>query len=72
MASRPKSSMTVVMLGTILMQQFEDMLPGGLIVDVAPVICGAIFAVIGVSAVTRKMLRKWFHKEQVRPTAWYD
>jgi hypothetical protein len=55
------------------MQQFEDMLPGGgLIVDVASVICGMFFAVIGLSAVARKMLRKWFHKEQVSPTAWYD
>src|SRR5690242_19719461 len=44
------------------MHQFEDMLSSGLIVDVTPVICGVFLAVIGILAVTRKMLRNWLDK----------
>ena len=56
-----------------LMQQLKGLAVGGLIVVIGPAICGVFwFAVIGMAAVARKMLRKWFHKEPVRPTAWYD
>jgi hypothetical protein len=47
----------------------EELGAGGLVVVVAPVICGKFwFTVIA----TWAMLRKLLHKEPVSPVAWYD
>ena len=63
----------LVALDATLMQQLKGLAAGGLVVVVIPMICGVFwFVVIGGAAVTCKMLRKWFHKEYVRPVAWYD
>jgi hypothetical protein len=44
-----------------LMQHFEGLSAGGLVVVVAPVICGVFwFAVIAMGA----MLRKWLHRSR--------
>jgi hypothetical protein len=63
----------LVALDATLLQQLKGLTAGGLVVVVVPVICAMFwFAVIGISAMAGKMIRKWFHKEPVRPTAWYD
>jgi hypothetical protein len=63
----------LVALNATLMQQLKGLTAGGLVVVVVPVICAMFwFAVIGILAMAGKMLHKWFHKELVRPTAWYD
>jgi hypothetical protein len=63
----------LVALDAALMQQLKGLTAGGLVVVVMPMVCAMFwFAVIGIVAVTRKMLRKWFHKEHVCPTTWYD
>jgi hypothetical protein len=49
----------LVILGATLMQHFEGLSAGGLVVVVAPVICGVFwFAVIAMGAILRKWLRR--------------